>query len=518
MQHKQVYHYAEWQRLFLDYGTGYGVTDNGATVHLAPRPRLADILAAAEHAGARLVYLTGEIPGGGGRSELEAWALAPDVLATWDTTGTHLGDAMGHGSGGVAERNPVLRMKHRESKRSIQVRRCVEWYGEDGATPDAARVAMRALRALLRTAFGNDARVLTTPAQTGLALLAQLRALSLYPVLPDTLRNLVHETSGQGRIEICTLPERAEIPEFVYMDGRFMYAACAERLGCGEAIHDDVAEFEPHARGRYRVRYTVPEGWQHIGLLMTKHPDGGWHYPSTPGETAETWAGAAEVALALARGWQVDVCERLLFPGPMKGLPGPLDTFVPRLTALYAGTARLAETHTAELAERVRFAARAIVLHTIGALARRAREQTYVVSSAEAHSLPGNNPTIRRTANGNFTYRVLAPLTDAERIYQHPEWAAEIWARARKRMLFHETRQAGRVVATSGALTLPRADVLAIRTDALYLACAPQWHDGGVPGDMRCKGIVPGPLAPPRTQGGLNMLRNRAAMVAEGGR
>jgi hypothetical protein len=231
----------------------------------------------------------------------------------------------------------------------------------------------------------------------------------------------------------------------------------------------------------------------------------GWWYPAEPGYSGETWAGWTEVALALDRGWDVQILERLLFPKGTR--PAPLDTWQRRLLTIWSEAQH----------ELVRRAVRSILLYTIGAFARAQREETRVLRRADTHLLPTDNGTIQRTATGDWTYRELVALPERERRYQHPEWAAEIWAKCRTRMLHYaQKRGRGEVVARWGALTLPREQILAFRTDALYLTHDPQWPDDGRPGSLRLKGAIRAPVRAPHTLAEINPLRDRAEDVLRG--
>jgi hypothetical protein len=87
----------------------------------------------------------------------------------------------------------------------------------------------------------------------------------------------------------------------------------------------------------------------------------------------------------------------------------------------------------------------------------------------------------------------------------HPEWPAAVWARCRVRMLDSPTPRKG---VRAGALHVPAAELLAIRTDALYLTRDPGWADDGEPGRLRRKSARPGPLPAPSTVGQLLALRD----------
>ena len=121
------------------------------------------------------------------------------------------------------------------------------------------------------------------------------------PMDPE-LGALIQHTSPQHRYELCVddgNPEDREkgwrptvpagpIPNFVYIDGRFMYAgsvtgeigaAPATLLSATEAR--DLFTNNPWHPARYHIRFTVPSWWDDIGLLPVKRTKGraGWFWP-----------------------------------------------------------------------------------------------------------------------------------------------------------------------------------------------------------------------------------------------
>ena len=512
---------SHWKTAYVDTVSGQGVTEEGNAVSFGERPPLAALLRFALQTGTRKIYLCGPVPGDGTQGAFEAWALAPEVGAEWNDAvrgkRSYYGDVQS--AAAQADDFPAIRKTHQTQRHECHIYRAAAWFGDRVCTPPQARRALLAVADSLGRHFGHTGPVelLATPARTALELWKETARGTEYPALSDELQRLIKATSGQGRIELCTLPKVETVSQFVYLDARFAYAASLQNLPCGEPVHDELPNFERYARGRYRVCFTVPPGWNHVGLFMVKS-DGAekWEFPAVPGFTGETWAGASEVALALDRGWRVEVKERLLFPqaaGRAGDKKGPLDTWGARLTAAY----QEADTDGDLL---VKAALRSLLLFGIGSFARGDRPRRVVVPKAEVHTLPEDNPTIRRTARGDFEFWEREALPASARRYAHPEWAADIWARVRTRMLYYPKKQGrGEVVAAWGALCVPRADVLAIRTDALYLAYNPGFPDDGRPGSLRVKGQLLAETGPairaPRTFNDLNELRDRAETATD---
>src|SRR5258708_30340809 len=149
-----------------------------------------------------------------------------------------------------------------------------------------------------------------------------------------------------------------------------MYADAVFGLGFGPAEVDHVPALAPRRAGWFKVEATVPADWRQVGLLPLKRAGSGkaWDYPAEPGETFTTWAGTAEVRVALwpfphrceccAAGWQslqpatfhrpvappcphhawrLVVKERILFQtnSAPRGQQHPLDVFAIRLRRIY---------------------------------------------------------------------------------------------------------------------------------------------------------------------------------------
>lgn len=409
---------------------------------------------------------------------------------------------------------PVFRFRHADGRR-VTVLRAAAWWGEGDYTADAAGGAWERLGELVRGQF-DEGRLLLTPASTGRYLL--LRCITFgreWPTLSAELQELIRSSSGQGRIQHLDRGEGAGVTLDGY-DARLAYAACATELGAGEPERDEVDEYAGHRRGRYRVRVTVPTDWAHacacgasghpgIGLLPSAERDGSWSYPAEPRTTFATWCDGAELRLAYDHGWRVTVLERILFPWPpypalsrrsgQTTRRGPLDVWAPRLASLRASAA----ANDPMVANALRM----IVLTGIGALHGRGHRTTHVVAIDNAGEVPADVDDVERVDDW-LVY------TEGERdaarwgAMSHPEWSAAIWGRARARLL--DAPGFTRADRT-GALHVPAANVLAFRTDAVWLYNHdPGWRDDGRLGRYRHAAHLEGvPL--PRTARELDTIR-----------
>ena len=418
------------------------------------------------------LYLTGPRPGGG-VDGFGSW-LAAELPDGWAPAGHYL----------ARLHRPVLRFERRDGA-AIEIHRAASWFGEREVTPSDASDALDLLDLALSERFDEWAHTLATPATTGRDLwLRSLPDDAAYPALTDEQQTLIRSTSGQGRWELFT-GERGELDELHGFDMRFGYAALLWGLGVGPAEHDDRNEYAGQRRGRYRVRATVPAGWDHVGLLPYAEDDGAtWTYPDEPGRTFTTWADGAEVHVALAHGWQLDILERLLLQDGR-----PLDGWQRRMIDVRD---RLADAYTTgetdrTVAKLAADAARLVLLSTVGAFHGAPRAVTR--SAERTQDIPADAEGLD-FVDGRWSWTETTGAAWPET--SHPEWATAIWARCRARILTH--RRSG-----TGALHVPRRSLVAIRQDAIYLDHHPGWTDDGSVGRLRHTTAVRRRLPAPRT-------------------
>lgn len=406
--------------------------------------------------------------------------------------------------------DPVLRYTHIGTGGSVELHRATIWFPKaDASDPQACADAWSMLRDAIRAVWRHDELpMLTTPAAMGRDLWLRTIPRDVeWPTLPDETQRLIRATSGQGRWQHPSDPhlagERRQLPALVRYDLRFGYAGMMSNLPVGPWVHDDRPDWSPQMRGRFRVAVTVPDGWQHVGLLPWPDPEGGWRYPNTPGERFETWADGAELAIAHRHGWPLEVCERIV------GQPGkPLDRFVELLVRGRAGSPsvrqRLLDQYreAPQVAKLAADGARAIVLHMLGAMHGRPRPVTRSVPEHRVAEMPADAHEPRlRAGRWEWTEHEAPAMPETA----HPEWTTAVWARCRARMLDHRG---------TGALHVPYRDVLAIHQDAIYLAADPQWEDDGKVGSPRRELAAAGPWPAPADRAALNELADRA--VGEG--
>lgn len=459
--------------------------------------KMAGTSSRSETAIADRVLMVGPRPGGGTLAGFTAWAATMPEGWAVAPAGHYLeGD------------HPTLRYVSPDGH-EVHVGRAAQWLGDDALDASAAdaEAAWVELGDAIRRAFDPRAQLLASPATTGRELwLRTIPRGAEWAPMSDELQHLCRSTSTQGRVEL--LPRaQPEVERIVNLDGRFMYAALCWGLAGGGAELVRCTEYLGQTRARYHVNVTVPRDWAvacscgapghpGIGLLPRAgdKPRDGWAYPSEPGETFTTWADGAELHVALAHGWGVEPFEAIVWDGH-DGVSPPLDAWAKRLVSardvLVMRTARTPNGPglPVPIGRMAAAGVRAILLHAVGAFHGARHRVTRSVPIEQAHEVPADARDMRVEGD-----RVVWAEHQAAAWPElaHPEWSTAIWARARARLL---SGPGG-----TGALHVPARDVLAFRTDALYLTGEPPaWPDDGRAGRLRVVRRVVGSLATPRT-------------------
>ncbi|MGW2471362.1 hypothetical protein [Streptomyces bauhiniae] len=521
--------------VFLDTATGV-LVHRDRTHRLDLRDRTAaDLLAAVSNAvpeGVERIYVTAGEPWHRDadrhpylRDAVAAWLNAP--APGWRTdTGRGRDRMAGHF---VHARNPVGRYQRDNGDSHVEIRSVGEWFDTDGDDPTVIRDAFVLLWQALRRHW-NDAVVMGSPSQTGRDLWtrtipARGQHADGFPVLSEELRGLLHATAGQGRNELLTPPRvPRQLPQLVEYDRTFAYAKHTWKSPVGTPRRVTAATFAAwsekeqaralYGSGHWRIRVTVPDNWDHVGLLPAPAPgDRAWHYPAEPGTTFTTWAGGPEVHTAMTNPvtpWRIEILDGILWEDGK-----PLDDWAKKLKEAWANLSAQAhfqgdpqQARAAHLASR---AVRSILLYGIGAFAQRPRMVTGTTPRAMERDVPPDAEVI------GFDDELITwqkPTGFARDPNAHPEWAAAIWSGARAALLTQRHRDDDTY---AGALHAPPGTVVAFRTDALYLTQRQDWPYRHQPGDYLLRGHLTGPHAAPATEDELLALREagRAALTAE---
>ncbi|MFE6162135.1 hypothetical protein ACFQ7F_24855 [Streptomyces sp. NPDC056486] len=519
--------------VFLDTGTGILVhRDQIHRLELGARSA-AEILTAVFHTvpdGVERIYITGGDPW---HRDTERYPYLRDAVAAWlnaptpgwrTDTGRGKDRMAGHF---VHPRTPVARYQRDDESQHVEIRSMGEWFDLDGDEPAVARDAFVLLWQALRRHF-DDAVIMGSPSQTGRDLWtrtipARGQHAEGYPVLSEELRGLLHATAGQGRTELITPPRVPDqLPGLVEYDRTFAYAKHTWKSPVGTPRRITARTFASWSQkeqtkalygcGHWHVRVTVPDTWNHVGILPAAAPgDRAWHYPSTPGTTFTTWAGGPEIHTALSnplQPWKIEILDGILFDDGK-----PLDDWAKKLKEAWTNLTTQShfqqdrsQARAAHLASR---AVRAILLYGIGSFAQRPRMVTGTTPRTLEREVPADAEIIGFD-DDLITWQ--KPTGFSRDPNAHPEWAAAIWSGARAALLSQRHREQDTY---AGALHTPPGSVVAFRTDALYLTSTHNWPYQHQPGDYLHKGHLTGPLAAPASEEDLLALRDagRAALT-----
>lgn len=512
--------------VFLDTATGILVHRNQTHRVDLGAATAADILTAVFHTlpdGVERIYITAGDPWHRDadrypylRDAVAAWLNAP--IPGWRTdTGRGRDRMAGHF---VHPRNPVGRYQRDNGDQHVEIRSVGEWFDLDGDDPTTVRDAFVLLWQALRRHW-PDAVLMGSPSQTGRDLWTRTiptrgQYAEGFPVLSEELRSLLHATAGQGRNELITPPRVPEqLPQLVEYDRTFAYAKHTWKSPVGTPRRITAHTFASWSEkeqtralygcGHWHVRVTVPDAWNHVGLLPAPAPgDRTWHYPSRPGDTFTTWAGGPEIHTALAnpiQPWKIEILDGILWDDGK-----PLDDWAKKLketwTNLTAQAHFQGDAQQARAAHLAARAVRAILLYGIGSFAQRPRMVTGTTPRALERDVPPDAEII------GFDDELITwqkPTGFSRDPNAHPEWAAAIWSGARAALLSQRHRDDDTY---AGALHTPPGTVVAFRTDALYLTQPQNWPYHHQPGDYLLKGHITGPLPAPTIEEELLTLRN----------
>jgi hypothetical protein len=423
----------------------------------------------------------------------------------------------------VHARNPVGRYMREGGEGHVEIRSVGEWFDPDGADPATVRDAFVFLWRNLRRHW-PDAVIMGSPSQTGRDLWTRTiptrgQYAEGYPVISEDLRSLLHATAGQGRNELLTpattpgVPE--QLPALVEYDRTFAYAKHTWKSPVGSPRRITAATFASwsHAEqtkalfgcGHWHIRATVPDTWNHVGLLPAPAPgDRAWHYPATPGTTFTTWAGGPEVHTALTnplQPWKVEILDGILWEAGK-----PLDEWSKKLKDTWTNLSAQAhfqgdaqQARAAHLASR---AVRSILLYGIGSFAQRPRMVTGTTPRSMERDVP---PDAEIVGFDDELITWQKPTGFARDPNAHPEWAAAIWSAARAALLTQYHRDDDTY---AGALHTPPGTVVAFRTDAVYLTQPQHWPYHHRPGDYLLKGHLTGPVNAPTSEEELLTMRD----------
>ncbi|MFB8443606.1 Mucin-19 [Streptomyces niveus] len=526
---RPTFRQADRQTVFLDAATGVLVGRGGSVRLDLGRAGVADILTAVYAtvpAEVERIYITGGDPWHRDaerhqwkKDAVAAWLNGP-LPEGWQVESSRGKDRMaGHL---IHPNNPVGRWQYGPD-RHTEIRSVGEWFDTDGADPGVVREAFLLLWHALRKHWA-DVVLMGSPSQTGRDLWSRTIPAKAgakwadgYPVLSQEIRGLLHATAGQGRTELLIPPRVPErVPGFYEVDRTFAYAKHTWTSGVGvpkrmtagafAALSDKEKANALFSPSHWQVRVTIPRDWNHVGILPAPAPgERAWHYPYEGGRTFTTWAGGAEVNLALRnplQPWRIEILDGLLWEKgePLKAWSNNLKEAwqALRAQAHLAGDDR--QRRAAFLASR---GVRSIHLYGIGGFAQRPRITTGSLelgANGETPEIP-DGAQLTGISDTHVTWQRNSGF--ARDPYAHPELAAGVWSGARAALL--STRvdvpdpatglpakdpDGRKITAQVGALHMEPGSVLGFRTDAIYSSKPANWPYCGQPGDYLLKGAL----------------------------
>lgn len=524
--------------VFLDAATGdLAVRDQVVRLDLGARTPgeiLDAVLATAP--GTERIYITAGAPWHDGA---ERYSTLKDAVAAWlNTPSERWITAVGAGRDKLAghfvhQRQPVGRYAPTAAPDTgmVEIRSTGEWFDADGADAATCRQAFTLLWQALRRHW-DDVVLMGSPSQTGRDLWSRTiptkgKWAGGYPVLSEELRGLLHATGGQGRTELILPPRVPErLPGLVEYDRTFAYAKHLWKSPVGTPTRITARAFAAMTEAEqaktlmscshWHIRVTVPQGWDHVGLLPAPVTgDRAWIYPSEPGATFTTWAGGAEVHLALSNHlmpWKVEILGGLVFEDGK-----PLDDWGKKLKAAWADLTNLSRIHGDERQRQAAYlasrAVRSVLLFGLGGFAQRPRLVSGTTPVGEP--LPAGVEILGQDGEVVTWQRQAGFSRDPN---AHPEWAAYVWSGARAALLDMKYRDGKEVVGVAGALHARPGTVVYFGTDGIALTGRQPWPYRGEPGDYLLKGHLTGPVEHPTSQEQYLKLRGlgRAELAAKG--
>lgn len=464
------------------------------------------------------------------KDAVQAWLAAP-MHGGWKVESGRGSDRLaGHF---LHERNPVGRWERGDQH--IEVRSIAEWFDPDGADVAVVREAFTLIwRALKREKEGwPDVVLMGSPSQTGRDLWTRTIPTREdaewrggYPVMSEEIRQLLHATSGQGRTELITPPRLPQqLPGFYEFDRTLAYGKHTWSGGVGAPRRVTSRTFASwtqkeqsdalFAPSHWQVRVTIPDTWNHVGILpFAVEGDRSWIYPHQAGRSFVTWAGGAEVNIALRNPivpWKIEILDGLLWRNG-----SPLRDWADKLKSAWSALAAAAElSGTPDLRQANKLASRgvrSILLYGIGGFAQRPTITTGSVPIGSESQIPPD-ARVMTNAEGTVTWERSRMTRNPN---AHPEWSAGIWSAARAALLSTRVKPGPPQLTDSphrepapavgkgknpmvhvGVLHEPPGTTVAFNTDSCTVTIPADWPYNGEPGDYKIKGALPGPVTAP---------------------
>lgn len=461
--------------------------------------------------GPSVIYLTGRPP-----ESWKAWQHGA-LEGEWQVAPSYFEGA-----------TPILRYSHPrpafgEKIGPVEIHHASEWFGGGDYSDAEAKDAWCVLETALAESMPRSrATLLATPATTGRDLARRLFAHTEdFPVLDDETQALLRSTLGQARIEgpQDLLPADLDLPALPGLyeyDGRTMYAALCWSMPVGVPFYETgqpIDHYDDYAHARYHVRARVPADWPKLfGILGVKEGAEGWRFPRLRGEEFSTWCDGSEFRIARREGFVLEVIESITWP---RSSSGALRTWAREMVKLreHCVTVALEGRYSTRVLTLARHAVRQMIVTAIGAFQGRAHKVTHEASIDDP---PASMPFEKARIEGDI-YQWAEDEDAGWPEMSHPEWCATIWGRARARLLEAPAGGTPAGVERAGILhAQPGTQVIALRTDAIYVDRWQPWPDDGAAGRFRLVRYTHDDVPAPRSAADLLRIRTMRMHTAEG--
>lgn len=367
----------------------------------------------------------------------------------------------------------------------IEVRHISSWF--PGASVETSAQNCQAgyekLQEAVKSAF--DLPLLGSPSMTGMAALERSLPIGIGAgAISLEAEAIIRNSTPQARAE-CWGKEwierngQSETDEFHYLDGRWFYAACCSfEMPAAELVQESqksgeyltLSKFPKGRRGWYKVLWSAPKDWAHVGLLPCfDRTERKWQWPLIVNEPV--WVCEPELRLALEKGWSVTEVQRLTAQQAR-----PLLTWSEKLKGLRTQAGVWGASAAPFVAEGVR----KMLLDSIGLFysQKLLRESWCPVQMWQqtAKALTDEQIFSAEWRDDKVYFTKTVRREDGSQAYYKPDWAAYVWSYCRRLL-------------NKQLLEIPRKLLLGCNLDAIYTSRLPALpEDDGKPGRFRLKG------------------------------
>lgn len=374
----------------------------------------------------------------------------------------------------------------------VDVRHSSSWFPNEIGTISEIRYSWLITNKIMIDLGGMS--IVGTPATTGKMFLEHTMPYnSEIPEIYDDIKDVLLSYYTQARKEVID-HDNDNISEFYYSDGRWMYAASSAReMPVGKGRRETTNIFEKYSMSFYRATITIPDDWNHIGLIAEKQDDGeSWTWPNIPNYSFECWVWEPELRVAIENNWRVEIHERVFFN---KGRH--LRKWREKIIEMRE---KAEVIQNVVIRKNVQSAFREIMLHTIGSFIRGDNKDREIEVhkkdwSTVSKSLHTEDVSSATRVDDLMVSVKRAPLTEKQRQYYRPQISLYIWSYCR--MMLAKTM-----------LEIDYNIIIGNNTDAIYTTKNPHLLDDGKVGMFRLKGCLHKECKSPKNNAEMSLIKD----------